>query len=238
MWRHWWEGLARYHRLVRYDERGCGLSDWKAADMTLGAWVGDLEAVVDAAGLDRFALLGISQGGAIAVSYAVRHPEKVTHLILHGAYARGRLARTAPEQKEQAELEINLVRLGWGQQNPAFRQVFSTMFFPDASPEELRWLNELQTASASADNAARIMRGFQSIDVRETATHVTAPTLVLHAKGDGRVPFEEGRHLASLIPGARFVPLDSNNHIPLEHEPAWAHFLDAVWTFLGVSEPA
>jgi pimeloyl-ACP methyl ester carboxylesterase len=236
MWRHWWAGLARHHRLIRYDERGCGLSDWDAQDMSLDAWVGDLEAVVDAAALDRFALLGVSQGGAIAIAYAVRHPEKVTHLVLHGAYSRGRKLRDSREQVDMADLEVNMVRLGWGKENPAFRQVFSTMFFPEASPEQLRWFNELQRLSASPENAARIMEAFRTLDVRDLAPQVTCPTLVLHSRRDVRVPFEEGRLLASLIPGARFVPLDSKNHIPLEHEPAWQEFLRAVWGFLGAGE--
>jgi len=235
MWRHWWTGLAAHHRLIRYDERGCGLSDWDAADMSLDAWVADLEAVVEAAGLDRFALLGVSQGGAIAVAYTVRHPERVSHLVLHGAYARGRRKRDSREQQELADLEVNIVRLGWGKASPAFRQVFSTMFFPDASPEQLGWFNELQRLSASPENAARIMEAFRGLDVRDVCPRVTAPTLVLHCVGDLRIPVGEGRLLASLIPGARFVPLTSRNHIPLEHEPAWGVFLETVWSFLGVT---
>lgn len=235
MWRHWWEGLARHHRLVRYDERGCGLSDWTAVDMSFEAWVADLEAVVDAANLDRFALLGVSQGGPIAIAYAVRHPERVTHLVLHGSYALGAGKRPGADEANEAAALIDLVRLGWGRENPAFRQVFSTLFYPDASAEQLRWFNEQQRQSSTGENAARMLQGFHHIDVRALAPRVTAPSLVLHCDAEARIPFEAGRSLASLIPGSRFVPLASRNHIPLEDEPAWGQFLAAVYDFLGVA---
>jgi predicted ATPase/DNA-binding SARP family transcriptional activator/pimeloyl-ACP methyl ester carboxylesterase len=235
VWRHWLEGLARHHTLIRYDERGCGLSDWEVADLSFEAWVQDLETVVEAAGLERFPLLGLSQGGSIAIAYAVRHPEKVSHLILYGSYVRGRLKRDlSPQQLEEAQTFIQLIKLGWGQENPAFRQVFTTLFMPDATLEQQRWFNDLQRMSASPENAMRIVAGFNTIDVRNLAAQVKAPTLVLHAKGDARIPFEEGELIASLIPGARFVPLQSNNHILLAHESAWQQFLDEVHQFLGV----
>lgn len=234
MWRHWWEGLSRHHRFVRYDERGCGLSDWDAAHQSFESWVGDLEAVVDAAAPEQFALLGLSQGGAVAIAYAVRHPERVTHLILHGAYARGRLMRGTPEERERAELNIKLVRHGWGKSNPAFRHVFSRVFFPDAEPEQLSWFDEMQRLSASPENALEILRVTHEIDVLDVAPRVKAPTLVLHCADDAVVPFAEGRRLAALIPDARFVPLRSRNHIPLEGEPAWPEWLEALDGFLGV----
>ena len=235
VWRHWWKGLARYNRLVRYDERGCGLSDWDVADMSFEAWVNDLEAVVDAAGLDRFSLLGVSQGGPIAIAYAVRHPERVTRLILHGSYARGAALRGSSEQfKAESKMMVDLIQVGWGSGNPTFRQVFSTMFYPDATKEELDGFNELQRVSTSPENAGRIYHGFLQLDVRELAGKVSVPTLVLHCEDERRVPLAEGRLLASLIPGAELVTLPSRNHIPLAGEPSWGQFLDAVYDFLGV----
>jgi DNA-binding SARP family transcriptional activator/pimeloyl-ACP methyl ester carboxylesterase len=233
VWRHWLTGLARNNTLVRYDERGCGLSDWNVEEFTLDAWVMDLEAVVDALGLEQFPLLGISQGASIAVEYAVRHPEKVSRLILYGGYLRGRFHRElTPEQQEELKLMIQLIRIGWGKEHAAFRQVFSTLFLPEGTPEQLHAFNELQRISTSPEIAARIVNGFQAIDVREHARRVTQPTLVLHAKGDLRIPFEEGRLTAATIPNARLVTLESNNHILLESEPAWNRFLDEVNIFL------
>lgn len=233
VWRHWLTGLARNNTLVRYDERGCGLSDWSVNEFTLDAWVLDLEAVVDALGLEQFPLLGISQGAAIAVEYAVRHPEKVSRLILYGGYIRGRLHRNlTPEQLEELEVMIQLIKIGWGKEHPAFRQVFSTLFLPEGTPEQLHAFNELQRISTSPEIAARIVSGFQVIDVYEQAKRVTQPTLVLHAKGDLRIPFEEGRLMAATIPNARLLSLESTNHILLEDEPAWKRFLEEVNAFL------
>lgn len=235
VWNHWLRALATHHTYVRYDERGCGLSDWDVEDMSFEAWISDLEAVVDAMGLDRFPLLGISQGGSIAVAYAARHPERVSHLILYGAYARGRQHRDlSPEEMEETQTLIKLVELGWGRDNPAFRQVFSTIFIPDGTPEQVAWFNELQRLSSSPENAARIVAGFDTINVTGMAQQVKAPTLVLHCQDDVRVPFEEGRHLAALIPGAQFVPLEGSNHVLLETDPAWPRFLAELYRFLGV----
>ncbi len=235
VWRHWLRELGRDHTLVRYDERGCGLSDWSAGEMSVDAWVRDLEAVVDTLELERFPLLGISQGAAVAVAFAVRHPERVSHLILYGGYLRGRLHQgLTPKEMEERELMIHMVRAGWGQDHPAFRQVFTTLFIPDADREQVDWFNELQRISTTPENAARMIEVFHRIDVRSIGPRVRAPTLVLHAKGDLRVPFAEGRLIATTIPGARFVPLDSRNHLLLEGEPAWPRFLTAVREFLGV----
>jgi pimeloyl-ACP methyl ester carboxylesterase len=235
VWRHWLRELSRDHTLVRYDERGCGLSDWSASDMSVDAWVRDLEAVVDALGLARFPLLGISQGAPIAIAYAVRHPERVSHLVLYGGYLRGRLHRgLSPKEMDERDLMIRMVRVGWGQDHPAFRQVFTTLFIPDADREQIAWFNELQRVSATPENAARMLEAFDRIDVRALAPQVQVPTLVLHGKGDLRVPFVEGRLIATSIPGARFVPLESRNHLLLESEPAWPQFLQAVRDFLGV----
>ncbi len=233
VWRHWLEGLARYHRLIRYDERGCGLSDWHVADMSFAAWLNDLETVIEATGVERFPLLGMSQGGAIAIAYAVRHPERVSHLILYGSYARGKLHRNpSAAQLMEAKTLVDLIKIGWGLENPAFRQVFAALFMPDGTPEQIRAFTELQRVSSSPENAARIVSGFNEINVTDLARRVTAPTLVLHARDDGRIPFEEGRLLAALIPNAHFVPLESKNHVLLADEPAWQHFLSEFYRFL------
>jgi DNA-binding SARP family transcriptional activator/pimeloyl-ACP methyl ester carboxylesterase len=234
VWRHWLTGLASNRTLVRYDERGCGLSDWNVEDFSLEAWVLDLETVVDTLGLERFPLLGISQGASIAITYAVRHPEKVSHLILYGGYARGRSHRViTPEQREELDVMLQLIKIGWGKEHPAFRQVFSMLFLPEGTPEQIRAFNELERITTTPEIAARIVSGFQAIDVRDQAKQVTQPTLVLHSKDELRIPFEEGRLMAALIPNARLVPLESKNHILLESEPAWKRFLDEVNAFLA-----
>ena len=233
VWRHWLAALADHHRFVRYDERGCGLSDWDIDDFSVDAWVSDLEAVVDGLGLERFPLLGISQGGAVAIAYAVRHPEKVSHLVLYGAYALGRFTRsTSPEQQQEARTLLDLMRLGWGQDNPAFRQTFTTLFMPDATQVQMRWFNELQRRTTSPENAVRFEEAFYGIDVAELARRVMTPTLILHARGDAMIPFDEGRRLAALIPDSSFVPLESRNHILLETEPAWARFVQELSVFI------
>ena len=234
IWRHWIEGLSRRHTLYRYDQRGCGLSDRDPKEMSFESWVRDLEAVVDTAKLERFPLLGISQGGAIAVEYAARHPERVSHLILYGAFARGRLRRGGGQAAiDEAMTMYKLFELGWGTDNRAFRHVFATQFLPGASAELVDAFDELQRQSASAAEAVRLMKVSVQIDVTGRCERVRCPTLVLHARGEARIPFEEGRLLASLIPGARLVPLESRNHILLAGEPAWPEFLREVDAFLG-----
>src|SRR6266511_3090373 len=235
VWRHWIRELSRHHTLVRYDERGCGLSDRVVEEFSLEAWVRDLEAVIEASKLERFPLLGLSQGGPIAITYAVRHPEKVSHHILYGSYALGLKQRNLPEKAlEEAELFSQLIRVGWGKDHPAFRQVFTSLFMPEATAEEASWFNELQRVSSSPENAARMLAGFHELNVAETAAQLNVPTLVLHAHGDLRIPFDEGRRLAALIPNSHFVPLYSRNHILLKTEPAWQRFLSEVRSFLGV----
>jgi pimeloyl-ACP methyl ester carboxylesterase/DNA-binding CsgD family transcriptional regulator len=233
MWKPWIETLSREHTLLRMDERACGLSDWAVENISFEAWVRDVEATVDAAGFDRFAMLGHSQGGAIAVEYAVRHPERVTHLVLLGSYARGRLKRgSLTENEQELEAQLKLVELGWGRNDPAYRQMYSIQFMPSATLEQLRAMSDMQRVSASPANAVRIIRSFFTIDVCESASRVKCPTLVLHARGDVRVPFEEGRVLASVIPGARLVPLESENHILLEQDPAFHRFFAELRTFV------
>ena len=235
VWRHWWQELARDHTLIRFDQRGCGLSDWTVEDLSFPAQVSDLECVVDALGLDRFALLGISQGGSFAIEYAVRHPEKVSHLILYGAFPIGfRHRGPSPGEVQEWEALNTLMRQGWGRDNPAYRQIFTSQFMPGATAEHMQWFNELQRVSATPDNAARLTEENTKINVLDRLAQVSVPTLVLHARDELRVPFEQGRRLASMIPNARFVPLDGQNHILLESEPAWPVFLSEVRRFLGV----
>jgi pimeloyl-ACP methyl ester carboxylesterase/DNA-binding CsgD family transcriptional regulator len=237
MWRHWLEGLADGRTVLRYDERGCGLSDRDVEDVSLDARLADLEAVIDAAGLDRMALLGMSQGGPVAVAFAARHPERVTHLVLFATFARGRLMRDpSASDREQAELMDSLIRMGWGRGLPAFRRLFTTLFVPDARPEQMEWFDELQRVTVDPETAARIRHARNRDDVTSEAARVACPTLVIHARDDGLVPFAEGRLLATLIPGARFVALESRNHILLAGEPAWTQFRAELQSFLGPAD--
>lgn len=235
VWRHWHRELSRDHLLVRYDERGCGLSDWDTPENSFDEWVHDLETVVDTAGLDRFALLGVSQGGPVAIAYAVRHPERVSHLLLYGAFARGwRRRDISPEECAEREAMLTLTQHGWGRDVPAYREPFTRTFLPEASDEQRNWFNELQRITCSPENAVQLQRATGEIDVSDLLPRVTVRTLVLHARGDMRCPFDEGRSIAAAIPGSRFVALDSRNHLLLEQEPAWPHFLREVRLFLGV----
>lgn len=237
VWRHWLRELGRDHTLVRYDERGCGLSD-HVAEVSFEAWVRDLEAVVDAERLERFPVLGISQGCAVAIDYAVRHPERVSKLILYGGYVVGRNAwATFPQQELEATLMRNMIRVGWGRDNPAFRQVFGTLFVPDGTPEQHQWFNDL-SRTLPMENALRIVEMTHTIDVRAQAASLNVPTLVLHARHDAIIPFEVGRQLAAAVPGARLVPLEGRNHVLLEHEPAWARFVEEVRAFLAAESEA
>jgi pimeloyl-ACP methyl ester carboxylesterase/DNA-binding CsgD family transcriptional regulator len=237
VWRHLLRAMSEHGSFVRYDERGCGLSDWIVPDLDFESWVRDLEAVVQALGAQRFALLGISQGAAVAIAYAVRHPGQVSHLVLHGGYARGRLVRSdTQEQRDEAETMCRLAELGWGKQDPSFRQFFTTQFIPGGTPEQHQWFNEMERISTSPANAARFMRSFNTIDVTTLLPQVRCPTLVLHSQHDVRVPFAEGRLIASGIPGAQFVPIDSGNHLLLEHEPGWQRWREAVQAFLQADD--
>ncbi|MBK8025370.1 MAG: alpha/beta fold hydrolase [Chloroflexi bacterium] len=237
VWRHWLHELSQEHTLIRYDERGNGLSDWDVPDVSFDAWVRDLEMVVDAVGLGQFSLFAMSQGGPVAVAYAVRHPERVRRLVLYGAYARGWLHRDLTEaQIREEKLLIDLMRVGWGRDNPAFRQVFAMQLRPDATTEELHAFDEQMRISTSAENAARLESEMHRTDIRALAPLVRVPTLVVHPRGDAGVPFEEGRLLASLIPNAQFVALESANHLLTEHEPAWAKFISVLRAFLGDGE--
>ena len=238
VWRPWIETLSKYHRYIRYDPRGCGMSERHCADLSLHAWHWDLDAVAATIPEPRFALLGVSQGGALAISYAVRHPERVSHLILFNAYAQGSQTRARNDaERLEAETLVNFIRVGWGRENPAFCQFFTNLFIPGGSPEQHRWWGELERLTASPEVAAATLEQMQTIDVADLCAQVCVPTLVLSCRSDARVPFEQGAMLAAAIPGARFVPLDSANHVLLPDEPAWAEFHRALSGFLGDTGP-
>lgn len=220
IWGRLFTDLSRGRSLVRYDERGNGLSDWDVADLSFDAFVRDLETVVDSTGIERFPLLGISQGVAVSIEYAARHPERVSHLILLGGYAAGWRHTADAAEVEQREAIITLVRHGWGGDNPAYRQIFSQTFMPSGTHEELDWFNDFQRRTVSPENAARFLEAFSHIDVRHRLRDVRCPTLVLHARGDQRIPLQQGIELAASIPGASLVTLDTDNHVPLGREPA------------------
>jgi class 3 adenylate cyclase/pimeloyl-ACP methyl ester carboxylesterase len=234
IWRRLYRELSRDHTLIRYDARGNGLSDRDIEEVSNEVFVSDLEAVVDAAGLERFALLGISQGCAVSIAYAVRHPKRVTHLVLFGGYPVGwaKRARSAAE-KEQGQAMLTLVRFGWGQENPAFRQLFTSQFIPGGTKEQADWFNELQRISTSPEDAVRNLIANGDTDVSALLGQVSVPTLVMHARDDARVPFDQGRRLAAGIRGARFVSLASRNHLILEDEPAFPRFVEEIRSFLA-----
>lgn len=234
IWAHWIDALSHSRRLVRYDERGCGLSDWEVSDFSLDAWVEDLELVVDSVGLERFPLVGLSQGGAVAVAYAVRHPDRVTHLVLVGAYARGRLRRAATEdEREEADLDLRVGRVAWRRDDPAYRQVFAAQFLPEASRPLWDAFNQTQRATTSTKNVVQFLDAFAQLDVSEIAPQVACPTLVVHARRDRRVPESQARELAGLIPGSVLHLVNSGNHILLHDEPAWPELVERINAFLG-----
>ena len=236
VWGHLIETMSRDYSVVRYDQRGTGLSDWDVEDISFESWVRDLETVVEAAGVERFPLLGISQGAAVAIAYTVRYPQRVTHLILHGGYARGGRKRDAAHSApELADTMIKLAELGWGKDDASFRQFFTSQFIPEGTPEQHRWFNELERVSTSPRNAARLMREFYEVDVTALLSRIDCPTLVLHATGDLRVPFAEGRLIAGLIEQARFVPLDSPHHLMLEQDASRSRWTEEVCEFLGTA---
>ena len=236
VWQHWIRFFAEHYRFIRYDERGCGMSEREVGELSLDASAQDLEAVIAAAQPEApFVLLGVSQGGAAAIRYAVAHPDKVSRLILYGAYAQGRAKQGDPALEQAQRARIALTRSGWGRDNPVYRQLFTSRFIPGGTDEQLRWFNDLCKITATADVAARIMEFRLNIDVAELLPQVRVPTLVLHARADEAVEPAQGRLLAARIPGATLVELDSRNHILLESEPAWARFKEEVLAFTGSS---
>jgi pimeloyl-ACP methyl ester carboxylesterase len=240
VWNYWIRELSRFNTYIRYDERGFGLSDWNPADLSFESFVTDLESVVDFLDLRRFALLGGSQGGAVGIAYAARHPERVSHLILYASFGRGLKKAGArardPEALARWESLGQMIELGWGRDNPAYRQLFTSLFIPEANAAQVRWFNELQKVSCPPKNAVRLLDILANIDVLELLAKVTVPTLVLHARHDEVIPFEAGRGLAARIAGARFVPFEGRNHILLESDPGWSIFLRETRRFLGVGE--
>lgn len=227
IWGRSFAAIARNRTFIRYDERGCGLSDWNVDDLTFDAFVEDLEAVADKLGLDTFPLIGISQGAAVCIEYAVRHPERVTGMVLVGGYAAGWRHLASPEEQARREAVLTLTELGWGTDNPAYRHIFSQTFMPEASAADLAWFDDFQRQTTSPANAARFQEAFGQIDVRHRLRDVRVPTLVLHSKYDQRIPLETGRALAAGIPDAHFVPLESRNHILMDCEPAWRDAIEA-----------
>lgn len=233
VWRHWLEFFTEHFRLIRYDERGSGMSDWDVS-LSFDQWLADFECVIEAAELtEPFALLGVSQGAAVSIAYAVKHPERVSRLILYGGYARGWARRDNPPGEREYDAIVELVRAGWGRSNPAFRQVFTSRFIPRGSDEQIEWFNELCRKTTTPEMAAKLLGARAGIDVLSQLNAVRAPTLVVHARNDAVTPIQEGRILAEGIAGAEFVELDSENHILLRDEPAWSRFRDVVLEFMG-----
>jgi pimeloyl-ACP methyl ester carboxylesterase/DNA-binding CsgD family transcriptional regulator len=237
VWKHWIRFLSEHFRLVRYDERGCGMSEWRAGTLSLDQWAGDLESVIEAAGpAEPFTLLGISQGAPTCIHYAVRHPERVARMILYGGYARGGLLRGSPAWRTAFRAMIDLARVAWGKDNPTFRQLFTSRFIPGGSSEQLQWFNDLCQKTITGEVFATLFEARAQVDVSSLLASVRTPTLILHARDDEVIPIAEGRLLAGGIPGAEFVELDSRNHILLEQEPAWKKFRESVLAFAGVDE--
>jgi pimeloyl-ACP methyl ester carboxylesterase/DNA-binding CsgD family transcriptional regulator len=235
IWRHWMEFFSQHFRFIRYDERGCGMTEWAVRDLSPERQFEDLCEVIEAADIgEPFTLLGMSQGGATCIRYAARYPERVARLIFCGVYAQGWARRGDDEAAREYESIAALMRAGWGRNNPVFRQVFTSRFVPDATDEQLAWFNDLCLKTASGANAAALFASRSQIDVLDLLPHVSAPALVLHAREDAAVPLSQGHLVASHLPDAEFVELDSRNHILLEHEPAWRRFCDAVLQFTGL----
>jgi pimeloyl-ACP methyl ester carboxylesterase/DNA-binding CsgD family transcriptional regulator len=238
-WRPWLEAFSREYTVVRYDSRGCGLSERQLDGVTFETWVSDFQCVVEAAGFRQFSVLGTCLGGPIAMAYAARHPDRVKRLVLYGTALRGRLRRLdRPQEVEKARLLLESLRLGWGPENQAFVQVWASLFQPGGTLAHMRSWCAQQTIATSAEIAARLLPIFFDLDMTPTVRHIRCPALVAHADRDRVVPLEEGRELARLIPDARFVLLDSENHIPLADEPAWPHFLAETRSFLNAHETA
>lgn len=238
VWAHWMQFFADHFNFVRYDERGCGMTDWEVSDLSFPRWVEDLEAVASAANpSEPFILLGISQGAATAVAYAARHPERVSHLILYGGYARGWAKRGNETELRRYLATMELIRFGWGKDNPVFRQLFTSNFIPSGSDEQVGWFNELCRKTTSPDIAARLLQARCEVDVMHLLPEVRVPTLVIHPRGDQVTPLAEGKLLASEIPGAHFVELDSSNHILLPGEATVERLHEEILAFTGVTPP-
>jgi class 3 adenylate cyclase/pimeloyl-ACP methyl ester carboxylesterase len=231
-WGNYLRGLGKHFQLIRYDQRGNGMSDWEGVDICFERMVDDLESVIDHYGHDQLAVWGNSQGAAVAAAYAARHPSRVSHLILYGGYARGRRQRNDPEATAESEALVTLIRQAWGRENPAIRQTMTSLFMPDATAEEASWFNDFQRACGPAENIAKFREVFDSIDITDVLSQIKCPTLIVHCVGDSVAPFSEGKLLASRIPNAELVPLESNNHMMSERDPEFARLLEAVGRFM------
>ncbi len=236
VWRHMLRDISRDHILIRFDQRGTGLSDWRVPEITFESMVSDLAMVADAAGLERFALYGISQGCPYSIAYAVRHPERVSHLVLYGGFAIGALASGIEHHMQRIELYQQVIRQGWGKDNPAFRQFFTSMFMPGATKDQMDWFNELQGKTTTGETAARIVEMSANADVTGLLAQIKVPTLVLHRRDDAIASFNAARRMSAGIPNARFVALEGQNHLILEDEPAWPQFMEEFNTFLAQDE--
>ncbi len=239
VWGHWIRFFGDHFRFLRWDDRGCGMTDWNVDELSFDRWLGDIEAVVAASEVDEpFTLLGISSGAAFCVAYAARHPDRVSKMILYGGYGRGWAKRGDSETERSYHAMMELMRVGWGKPNPVFRQVFTSRFIPGGSEAQIGWFNELCRRTSTGEMAARLLEARSTVDVSGLLGAITAPTLVVHARDDEVCPVAEGRRLAAGIPGAQFVELDSRNHILLEDEPAWARFQEVVLDFMGLAAPS
>jgi pimeloyl-ACP methyl ester carboxylesterase/DNA-binding CsgD family transcriptional regulator len=232
VWQHWMGFLSSQFQLIRYDERGCGMSEWRARALTMQDWTADLESVINAAGIDvPVTLLGMSQGAATCVQYAVQHPQRVARMILYGGYAQGAFRRGNETVERSYRAMVELARLSWGASNPTFRQIFTSRFIPGGSPEQLNWFNQLCINCTTGEIAGELLEARAALDIVDLLPQVRVPTLVLHARDDEVVPFTEGQRLAAEIQGAEFIQLDSRNHVLLEQEPAWLRFQEEVVNF-------
>jgi pimeloyl-ACP methyl ester carboxylesterase/DNA-binding CsgD family transcriptional regulator len=239
VWKHWIHFFARHFHFVRFDERGCGMTQWQVPEVSVERWVDDLEAVANATqSREPALLLGISQGASTCIGYAVRNPDRVSRLILYGGYAKGWARRGDADGARLYQAMVEFIRLGWGTDNVAFRQVFTSRFAPGASAEQIEWFNELCRRTTTPEIAAHLMQARCDVDVYDLLPQVRVPTLVVHAQDDAVTPVSCSRELAANIPGAEFVLLDSRNHVLLEHEPAWARFKEVVLEFTGRAEEA
>ena len=236
VWGHWFRFFGDHFRFLRWDERGCGLTDREVDDLSFDRWIRDIEDVVAASGVEEpFAMLGISSGAATSIAYAARHPERVSKLILYGGYARGWAQRSDSEGVRQYRAMLELMRVGWGKENPVFRQVFTSRFIPGASEAQIGWYNELCRRTSTGEMAARTLEARSTVAVSDLLGEIKVPTLVIHSRDDEVCPVSEAHHLAAGIPGAQFVELDSRNHILLEDEPAWTRFQEVVLDFMGLA---
>jgi DNA-binding winged helix-turn-helix (wHTH) protein/pimeloyl-ACP methyl ester carboxylesterase len=235
--RQWLSEIMRHNTLLRYDQRGSGLSDWNVSDFSFERTVQDFEELVDTVGLEKFAILGGCQGAAVGIAYAVRHPARVTKLIINGTFANGWPA-PGPGAREHLDAMLTLIRSGWGRDNPAFRQLWTTLFRPDADPAEVAWLNDLQRISSSPENAARMIAEFPNIRILDMLPKISCPTLVLHSRDDGAVPLQEGKLIAGRIRGARFVELASRSHMVAPGDAAWEQLVEELSAFMGWNEEA